>query len=185
MPSTRPDNLRRLDAALERSARSEQMDSELALDEAVTGAQPVIELTTDHGEVKVVPTPAGTRGYDDLRRAANREPLGRGVRPSVASIGDLARMASALGREQHLARAQAASAPRRARAQPQSRSSNARRPSQATDPRLPISLSHPPVVSLHRTQPVGATYPASGRMFEPLPLEEHWTIWPLPSQSAT
>ena len=64
--------------------------------------QPVIELTTDHGELKVVPTPAGTRGYDDLRRAANREPLGRGVRPSVASIGDLARMASALGGEQHL-----------------------------------------------------------------------------------
>jgi hypothetical protein len=42
----------------------------------------------------------GTRGYDDLRRAATREPLGRGVRPSVASIGDLARMVSALGDEE-------------------------------------------------------------------------------------
>jgi hypothetical protein len=44
----------------------------------------------------------GTRGYDDLRRAATREPLGRGVRPSVASIGDLARMVSALGDEERL-----------------------------------------------------------------------------------
>lgn len=59
-----------------------------------------IELSTDHGEVKLVPEPAGTRGHDNLRRAANREPLGRGLRPSVASIGDLARMLSALGREQ-------------------------------------------------------------------------------------
>jgi hypothetical protein len=49
--------------------------------------------------LRLVPEPAGTRGYDDLRRAANREPLGRGVRPSVASIGDLARMVSALGDE--------------------------------------------------------------------------------------
>ena len=67
------------------------------------GDGPVIELTTDRGEMKVVPTPEGTRGYDDLRRAANREPLGRGVRPSVASVGDLARMASAYDRERYLA----------------------------------------------------------------------------------
>jgi hypothetical protein len=56
----------------------------------------VHELTTEYGELKLVPEPAGTRGYDDLRRAANREPLGRGIRPSVASIGDLARMVSSL-----------------------------------------------------------------------------------------
>jgi hypothetical protein len=37
-----------------------------------------------------------------LRRAATREPLGRGVRPSVASIGDLARMVSALSDEERL-----------------------------------------------------------------------------------
>jgi hypothetical protein len=49
-----------------------------------------------------VPEPAGTRGYDDLRRAATREPLGRGVRPSVASVGDLARMLSALADHEHL-----------------------------------------------------------------------------------
>ena len=52
------------------------------------------------GELKIVPEPAGTRGgYDDLRRAASREPIGQGLRPSVASLGDLARMLAALDRE--------------------------------------------------------------------------------------
>src|SRR6266545_4651528 len=63
----------------------------------------VLELQTDASELKIVPEPAGTRGgYDDLRRAATREPIGRGLRPRVASIGDLARMLAALGREQDL-----------------------------------------------------------------------------------
>ncbi len=102
VPSAREENLRRLDAAL-RDVGAKRVDGqELAFNEASIKEQAVIELTTDAGEVKVVPTPAGTRGYDDLRRVANREPLGRGIRPSVASIGDLARMLSALGNEQHL-----------------------------------------------------------------------------------
>jgi hypothetical protein len=46
--------------------------------------------------------PEGRGGYDDLRRGAAREPIGKGLRPSVASIGDLARMLAALGREQDL-----------------------------------------------------------------------------------
>jgi hypothetical protein len=55
------------------------------------------------GALKIVAEPAGSRGgYDDLRRSASREPLGRGLRPLVASIGDLARMAAALGREQDI-----------------------------------------------------------------------------------
>ncbi len=102
VPSTREENLRRLDAALRDIGAARVDGRELALDDGSIAEQPVIELTTDCGEVKVVPTPAGTRGYDDLRRAANREPLGRGVRPSVASIGDLARMVSALGDEERL-----------------------------------------------------------------------------------
>ncbi len=64
--------------------------------------EPVVELVSDYGQVKVVPFPADTRGYDDLRRAATREPIGRGLRPSVASPGDLARMLSAFGREQDI-----------------------------------------------------------------------------------
>ncbi len=54
-----------------------------------------------------MPQPEGTRGYDDLRRAAIREPLGRGLRPSVASTGDLARMLAALGREENRPKLQA------------------------------------------------------------------------------
>jgi hypothetical protein len=62
--------------------------------------EPVVELETRAGELKLVPEPAGTRGYDDLRRRADREPLGQGLRPQVASADDLARMLGALDREQ-------------------------------------------------------------------------------------
>jgi hypothetical protein len=48
----------------------------------------------------MVAQPPRTRGFDDLRRAASREYLGSGVRVAVASVGDLARMTAALGREQ-------------------------------------------------------------------------------------
>src|SRR5204862_203877 len=61
--------------------------------------EPVVELSTDHGELKVIPEPAGTGGYEDLRRAATREHIGHGLRPAVASLGDLTRMLSSLGRE--------------------------------------------------------------------------------------
>ena len=61
--------------------------------------EPVIELTGDHDQIKIVPEPAGTRGYEDLRARANREGLGHGVRPSVASPGGLVRMMEALDRQ--------------------------------------------------------------------------------------
>jgi len=61
--------------------------------------EPVLELRTDRGQLKIVPQPAGTRGYEDLRRAATHEHLGKGVRPQIASVGDLIRMAGALGRD--------------------------------------------------------------------------------------
>ena len=102
VPSTREENLRRLDLAVRDVGARRADRRELTLDQETLAAQPVHELTTEHGELKLVPEPAGTRGYDDLRRAANREPLGRGVRPSVASIGDLARMVSALGDEERI-----------------------------------------------------------------------------------
>ena len=72
----------------------------LVLDEAMIREEPLIELRSLEGELKVVPEPAGTRGgYDDLRRAATREPIGKGLRPSIASTADLARMLAALNRE--------------------------------------------------------------------------------------
>ena len=101
-PSLREQNLERLGQALREVEASRADGRELSLDPKTFAAEPVQELETRYGELKLVPEPAGTRGYDDLRRAANREPLGRGVRPSVASIGDLARMVSALGDEDRI-----------------------------------------------------------------------------------
>lgn len=97
VPSTRPENVRRLQEAVNelRPEKSVDLDTDLFRSD-------VVELHTDRGVVRIVATPTGTRGYDDLRRAANREPLGRGLRPSVASVGDLIRMLGALGREQDL-----------------------------------------------------------------------------------
>ena len=60
----------------------------------------VLEFQTDAGELKIVPQPAGSRGYGDLRWRAIREPIGHGLRPAVASIDDHARMLAALDRPQ-------------------------------------------------------------------------------------
>ncbi|HXF98415.1 MAG TPA: hypothetical protein VNJ46_07380 [Gaiellaceae bacterium] len=99
-PSMRPDNLRRLELALEAISARRADGRAPELEGTDFEREPVVELETDHGRVKVVPFPEGTRGYDDLRRAAIREPIGRGLRPSVASPSDLARMLGALGREE-------------------------------------------------------------------------------------
>jgi hypothetical protein len=103
VPSLRAENLRRLTLALD-DLGAERVDRKsLVLDETTIRDEPLIALRSPVGELKLVPEPAGTRGgYDDLRRAASREPIGRGLRPSVASIGDLARMLAALGREQDI-----------------------------------------------------------------------------------
>jgi hypothetical protein len=98
VPSMREDNLRKLALALEDLDARRTDGKALRLDEDVA-REPVLELMTDAGELKIVPEPAGTRGYDDLRRAASREPLGSGLRPSIASLGDHARMLAALDRE--------------------------------------------------------------------------------------
>jgi hypothetical protein len=104
VPSLRAENLRRLEVSL-RDLEAVRVDCrEISLDEAMTA---MIEATSPVGELKIVPEPEGTRGYDDLRRAATREHLGRGLRPSVASTGDLARMLAALGREQDSPKLQA------------------------------------------------------------------------------
>ena len=99
VPSLREENLRKLALALGDLGARRTDGKALRLEENLA-SRPVLELETDAGELKVVSEPAGTRGYDDLRRAASREPLGSGLRPSIASLGDHARMLAALGREQ-------------------------------------------------------------------------------------
>jgi len=99
VPSMKPENLRRLDAALRDLDVRRADGREFSFQEGGGADESPVELITDRGELKIVPQPAGTRGYDDLKRAATREPLGSGIRPSVASVGDLGRMLAALGRE--------------------------------------------------------------------------------------
>ena len=91
-PSTKPENLRRLAQAL----------GEVGVEGANLDMEEPTTVMTPHGELRIVPIPAGTRGYDDLRRAAVREPIGQGLRPAVASKGDLARMLSALARDEDI-----------------------------------------------------------------------------------
>jgi hypothetical protein len=101
VPSTKPDNLRKLEQALRDLGARSADGQEPAADDFLGGS---VELLSDRGEIKIVAEPVGTRGYDDLRRAATREPLGRGLRPSVASTDDLARMVAARGREEDRAK---------------------------------------------------------------------------------
>ena len=101
VPSPREENLRRLEAALAElgARRPDGSEPSLAGSEA---REPVIELTTERGDLKIIPEPTGTRGYEDLRRAATREHIGQGLRPAVASVGDLSRMLASLGREEDM-----------------------------------------------------------------------------------
>jgi hypothetical protein len=98
-PSSRLKNLERLQAALGR-INAQPVDGRpldmIGLDVA---RDPVLELGSDAGEIKIVLEPAGTRGFDDLRHRANHEPIGEGLRPAVANPGDLVRMLEAHGRD--------------------------------------------------------------------------------------
>jgi hypothetical protein len=55
-------------------------------------------LTTRHGDLDLVLRPAGTRGYEDLRRDARELDLGEGVRVLVASLRDVIRSKEAANR---------------------------------------------------------------------------------------
>jgi hypothetical protein len=99
-PQLKPDNLDRLAAALAELGARPATGRSRKLDLSAVAAGEPAAFRSSRGLIRVVPEPAGTRrGYDDLRRQATREPLGQGIRASVASTGDLARMAAALGRE--------------------------------------------------------------------------------------
>jgi hypothetical protein len=97
-PQMKAENIERVARALaELDARLPRRKT-FDLDLERVEREPATRVETNAGELNLVPRPAGTSGYDDLRRAATREPLGRGVRARVASVGDLARTLAALGR---------------------------------------------------------------------------------------
>ena len=55
-------------------------------------------VATRVGELTIVPSPWGTRGYDGLRVRSTRENLGHGVRTPIASLADCVRMLDASDR---------------------------------------------------------------------------------------
>ena len=81
-PSLQTENLSRLTKALT-DLEAERVDGEPL--EPPSAGEGVVELRTRAGELKLIPRPAGSHGYDDLRWQAAREALGRGLRPQVAS----------------------------------------------------------------------------------------------------
>ena len=101
-PSLRPQNLQKLQQALGNLNGRRADGKPLDLNDLDPDREPLIALESDAGEIKIVPQPTGTRGFDDLRHRAMRQPLGDGLRPEVAGAGDLVRMLEALGRSDDL-----------------------------------------------------------------------------------
>jgi transcriptional regulator with XRE-family HTH domain len=96
VPSTRPANLERLrQAYIALNARTPK-NKQLRLD---PGEKPkaLTRMLTRSGPLNIILTPPGTNGYDDLRRKAIREPLGFGVRTTLASLDDIIRTTTAMG----------------------------------------------------------------------------------------
>jgi hypothetical protein len=93
-PSLRDDDLRRLARVIDQlgSQGGHTTPEQLAAGERTVA-------TTAAGELAVVPTPWGTRGYDGLRIRSNRENIGNGIRPPIASLADCVRMLDASDRE--------------------------------------------------------------------------------------
>lgn len=100
-PAADPDNLERLANALrDLRARLRVPDDprgiDFPIDARMLAQGAAWTLTTALGSLDLVFEPAGTRGYDDLRRDALR--LDLGVPVSVASLRDVIRMKEASNR---------------------------------------------------------------------------------------
>jgi hypothetical protein len=104
-PSFAAGNLERLSRAVV-DLGAKRFDGEpLELTDETLGSEAVVSLATSAGPLQIIGSPAGApKGFVDLRRAATKEHLGQGIQPLVASVGDLARMAAALDRDQDLPR---------------------------------------------------------------------------------
>ena len=98
------ENLRRLELALAGLNARPRDHRRTGLQERLERGDQVIPYQTERGELKLVPLPAGTQGYDDLRRRMSREYLGNGIRVAIPSIDDLSRMVGAMGGDQDIER---------------------------------------------------------------------------------
>jgi hypothetical protein len=104
VPSLREDNLRWLAQAFDELGPTERGAAARTPDTLATEERTAVRTLA--GTLTVVPTPWGTRGYDDIRIRSNRENLGRGLRPRNASTVDLVRMLEASTRAQDVQRLQ-------------------------------------------------------------------------------
>lgn len=99
-PSAAADNLERLEAALrdlDAKLRTPHGPIDFPVDARLLASSTVWTLATNDGDLDLVFEPAGTRGYEDLRRGAILLDLGAGeVR--VASLADVIRSKEATGR---------------------------------------------------------------------------------------
>jgi len=102
VPSLRDDNLRHFAGAVADLGASRAALAGLqAL--GLAESEP-LAVATSAGRLRVVPKPWGTRGYDDFRIRANRENIGGGLRPKIASTVDLVRMLEASTRPRDVER---------------------------------------------------------------------------------
>ncbi len=103
VPERSEENLRRLSDALRALGARVWTDAEprgvpFEHDAASLGRSEVWNLVTDHGRLDITFVPAGTRGYEDLVRDAERIEV-LGVEVTVASLADVVRSKEAAGRE--------------------------------------------------------------------------------------
>src|SRR4051812_39536568 len=93
-PDGSPENLARLSAALTELNAKVRVEGEdplaFAHDAATLAAVAVWNLTTRFGDLDIATTPAGTRGYEDLRRDAIEVTI-RGTPVLLASLADIVR----------------------------------------------------------------------------------------------
>jgi hypothetical protein len=92
-PSLRDDDLRWLSRVIEQLGGRGHDGGPITPEELAAGERTALE--TPAGELAIVPIPWGTRGYDGLRVRSNRENLGHGLRPPIASLADCVRMLDA------------------------------------------------------------------------------------------
>jgi hypothetical protein len=102
-PARSPENLERLalalrdlDAKLRTPTDPERVPFPIEAEMLATADS--WALSTRSGDLDVMFSPAGTQGYDDLRRGARRERIA-GIRVAVAALADVIRSKEAANRE--------------------------------------------------------------------------------------
>jgi hypothetical protein len=101
-PAPDQENMERLAAALAELGAGIRVDGELPVpiptDGRLLASGQIWNLTTRHGDLDITAQPAGTGGYDDLRRGASRLRIEADLAIDVASLADVIRSKEAANR---------------------------------------------------------------------------------------